>query len=171
MAVWVTALRRGSARFPFWDEGYTPRLFPKSVQVVAIKGVGYRRVQRVRKRLKIRRLVDHFRSLFIRFLLAGELTDERGCLPDYITMTVLECQDQRIGPADKKGPRMGGPFETVANRSPGTRRDQDGWVGWSARFCLISLTLSTKSSACFLNASRSAGVSTMSALRRYRRFR
>ena len=41
-----------------------------------------------------------------------------------------------------------------------------GLVGWSARFCLISLTLSTRSSACLSRLARSSGVSTRSAFRR-----
>src|SRR3974390_119605 len=44
-------------------------------------------------------------------------------------------------------------------------------VGCSARFCLSSLTLSSKSSACFVRASRSAAGSTLSALRRRSRFK
>ncbi len=44
-------------------------------------------------------------------------------------------------------------------------RQEDCW-GCSARFCLISLTLSTRSSACLSRLARSSADSTISALRR-----
>ncbi len=47
-----------------------------------------------------------------------------------------------------------------------TDQDQLGCWGCSARFCLISLTLSIRSSACFFRLARSSADSTISALRR-----
>jgi len=58
------------------------------------------------------------------------------------------------------------PLESLMCKGQTARNGQDVCAGCSARFCLISLTLSIRSSACFCSEARSSALSTMSALRR-----
>jgi hypothetical protein len=67
---------------------------------------------------------------------------------------------------NKEGVRAGRPREKSIYISRIMSRAQLAGWGCSARFCLISLTLSTRSSACLSREARSSADSTMSALRR-----